>query len=341
MNKQEVQKSIRNREDFLQHYGILGMKWGVRKEDKAQKNWEKQSNIKKVTSKKMKELMSDPEFQKKTRAIIDTATKEEKKRSKDGEFNRKRAETDATIKIGSEINKKWNNDPEMTSPNGKSRYAMVPSYDTNRDAYLQGAILTKIGKAAKHSSLDEEEVIKIDLFYKIDQDNTLREATPKGETNIIEDKVAHTLDLFKGEVFDILNSEDFLEHYGVLGMKWGVRTDPVTGRKMPKKEYKKLKKQRKQEEKQKSGKGSEDYQEVQQIKKKRLADMSNDEVQKLVRRMQLEKQYKDSSEHPGKKMVQDILKESAKDTSKKYVTKATTAGLDKAFEAALKAAMKG
>lgn len=60
-----------------------------------------------------------------------------------------------------------------------------------------------------------------------------------------------------------------LYHYGILGMRWGVR---------------KSSKNRTQ---------SKDADEAEKIKKKKVSEMSNDEIQKLNRRQQLEKQHKD------------------------------------------------
>ncbi len=81
-------------------------------------------------------------------------------------------------------------------------------------------------------------------------------------------------------------TDDFLEHYGILGMHWGhhkSRTESVP---------------------------SEDHLKKTRLKKMKVSEMSNTELRALTERMQLEKQYKDLSKgeiSAGRKFAQDIL----------------------------------
>ena len=59
-----------------------------------------------------------------------------------------------------------------------------------------------------------------------------------------------------------------LTHYGVIGMKWGRR-------------------------KASSGSSSADHISVSGLRKKKLNEMSNDELTQLTKRLQLERQYKE------------------------------------------------
>ena len=64
-------------------------------------------------------------------------------------------------------------------------------------------------------------------------------------------------------------NDNELYHYGILGMRWGVRKSSKTKTQ------------------------SKDAAEAETIKKKKVSEMSNDELQKLNRRQQLEKSHKE------------------------------------------------
>lgn len=63
---------------------------------------------------------------------------------------------------------------------------------------------------------------------------------------------------------------DVLIHYGIKGMRWGVRKKKPT-----------------------SGNESSDYLKVSELRKKSPNEMSNAELQALTQRLQLERQYRD------------------------------------------------
>lgn len=63
----------------------------------------------------------------------------------------------------------------------------------------------------------------------------------------------------------------YIQHYGVKGMKWGVRRDRRT-------------------------RGSEDHRTAKKLKKKRLSEMSNTELNTLNKRMRLENEYRSLKE---------------------------------------------
>lgn len=74
-----------------------------------------------------------------------------------------------------------------------------------------------------------------------------------------------------------------LKHVGVLGMKWGVR---------------------------KRGPASSDHTTSREIRRKHLSEMSNDEIRKVVTRLQLERAYKDvdyDTMSRGQKLVKKIV----------------------------------
>lgn len=87
-----------------------------------------------------------------------------------------------------------------------------------------------------------------------------------------------------------------LIHYGILGMRWGKRKS--------------------------GGSDSSDHATASVLKKKRLNEMSNEELKKLTARLQLEKQYKDLTKKEvgaGRKFVGEVMTGVAKQATSKFL----------------------
>lgn len=98
--------------------------------------------------------------------------------------------------------------------------------------------------------------------------------------------------------------ENSLTHYGVLGMKWGRRKQkPSSGSsKTSRREEKKLTKEAKKRGMTTTIKKN--------TKKVKIKDLSDDELQKKIRRLQMEKQYRDLKKDEiskGRKIAGQIL----------------------------------
>lgn len=97
------------------------------------------------------------------------------------------------------------------------------------------------------------------------------------------------------------DSDSDIMHFGVLGMKWGVRR-------------KKNSVSRKEQKKRANKKTSRDYNETEFLRKRKVKSLSNAQLKKAITRMQLEQQYKQLSEKDkfklynfGKKFVNDLM----------------------------------
>lgn len=111
-----------------------------------------------------------------------------------------------------------------------------------------------------------------------------------------------------------------LYHYGVLGMKWGVKRDRKTTSSNTSKTKPKSKRV-----------PSEDHLEAKRLKKKKLYEMTNKELETLNRRMQLEQNYKNLNRQQisrGEKFVTDILTEVGKETAKGIVKSGVKTGMN-------------
>lgn len=94
--------------------------------------------------------------------------------------------------------------------------------------------------------------------------------------------------------------EQALVHYGILGMKWGVRRS--------KSELARARGKKTSD----SGDDSDDKKQTTAKRSKSISEMSDDELRKTVQRLQLEKQYRDLNPKQvsaGQKIVDKILKD--------------------------------
>ena len=94
--------------------------------------------------------------------------------------------------------------------------------------------------------------------------------------------------------------EQALVHYGILGMKWGVRRSKA--------ELARARGKKTSD----SGDDSDDKKQTTAKRSKSISEMSDDELRKSVQRLQLEKQYRDLNPKQvsaGQKIVDKILKD--------------------------------
>lgn len=101
-----------------------------------------------------------------------------------------------------------------------------------------------------------------------------------------------------------MNNDQSLAHYGVPGMKWGVRKARRPS--------------------------SDDYKSTASLRKRKPSELSNEELKKVITRLQLEKQYKElspSTISSGKKFATGLLKEVGREMVKDYLKTGVKAGV--------------
>ena len=124
---------------------------------------------------------------------------------------------------------------------------------------------------------------------------------------------------------------DELMHYGVPGMKWGVRRTPAQLRRKKTSSSKSLFGKKKPKSKAKAKTKSESSKEETAPKKKSVKEMSDDELNAAIRRMQLEQTYASLSPQKvstgkavTKRILNNIVVPAAEDVGRQMVKTALT-----------------
>lgn len=121
--------------------------------------------------------------------------------------------------------------------------------------------------------------------------------------------------------------ENSLQHYGILGMKWGRRRyQNKDGSLTPEGKARRSKSTRSQN-------FSEDY--INAHSKKKVSEMSNAELREKINRIQMEKQYSQLTmreKSTGEKMVREILTNAAKQTATNYISRYMSKSLETIFD---------
>ena len=265
-------------DDYLAHYGVLGMKWGVRKDRDSNKT----------------EKLTDRKVRKEIKKTAKARTKASLKRGVGSGTARKQ--------IKAVVDKR-----EQELPGFRKK--VIERQNKVQTRKLTAAIFgipatafaianaDKIAAGAKATNYVAKNILFTTLVSVASKRQAAASAAQKGrefaETmgisapNVI-DLASDAYRVVRHEGFDMtLNNydDDYLAHYGVLGMKWGVRKD---GRPQGHQSGKTNSKRKKKV----SVAVSEDKKQSNVLLKKHPDDLSNVELKRLNNRMELESNYK-------------------------------------------------
>lgn len=307
-------------DEFLEHYGVKGMRWGVRQDKGHEGDVTRAKKIAKLDQKFAKRGGSDKLEKKINRTGIKYATQELRHVNDKPEYVRARKSGD--FKHDTPIRRAYYRDIQDLVANNMVKAAT--EYGTNASGTLKYTVREgdnkrwKVSVSATARHADDE--FELDLNFAAD-------GSIVGLT-IVNDSL---------EQMDV--TEEFLEHYGVKGMHWGRRKADV-----PAGEARATQKKPGTKVQTKGGRGIEAHEDAvrtalsKQIAKSSTTDaLSTKELQDLVTRMNLEQQYSKlsaGSVSPGRKFVNDLLINTAKQQATAVINQQASSLIDKQMKKA-------
>lgn len=263
----------------IKHSGVKGMHWGVRKQAKADKKWAKKINKTSGGSEAIKiwnsasKAMNSGIQAKINAKYPGDLTKDPKRHKKYLEESAKALEH--------ELNKTLESRIGSVNPSGTYK-ASIHVDKTTLAPYV------KVDKIQVKHAVDSTSSIIIDLAL---------------------DKTGHIVEFMPPKDVLMQSGMDFLEHYGVKGMHWGVR------RNAPKKEIKIANKRQKMSD------------------NRRLLDAKD--LDAMVARLEKEKKLKDLVEQdltPGKKAAKAVMSDVGQKVARTVIAGAAIYGVKAALE---------
>ena len=252
-------------EEALAHYGVLGMKWGVRKDNKPQGYGNPNYKGKKVLSDQRRRFKETREYKPRTISLKskkgETVIVREQKKTLPAAFIAAISEkqkkkiigsSDLRIEVGGKevgdawVDKKGKNQETMyfnwigVKPSERGKGYASAVFEAGI-AFAKQEGCTKITLEVPGNAPDAMHIYKKNGFTQsgpvIDPGDPIWGGLTPMSLDISKKKIRHSEEPDSDELeqafiehFDVMYSgaspsEETLQHYGVLGMKWGVRKD--------------------------------------------------------------------------------------------------------------------
>ena len=299
-----LQKGEQAAENYLAHFGILGMKWGVRRSPeqlgrKLNSSDSTEPFTIKYTEEQSKKLVSD----------LRSATRTEQGKD-ELYFGRKDVlKTNPDIKEASkamaplykefgdrlqealDFESTLDDDKEQTKDERKNRTRLEAAYEKPMKEYYKTRDKLVNNILGDH---ENDEIFSYkDFIYGKQTSFTAKEAVEGQIQEYMNGKFQHSQDFaenylahFGTEEFDILKtepmSEEDLAHWGILGMKWGIRRYQNADGTLTR-----------------VGRSRRKAEGDAPTTRKRLSELTDEELNKKIARLQKEKLYKDLVSSPG------------------------------------------
>ncbi len=301
--------AVTDAEDFIAHYGVKGMKWGVRKDRGHEGERATTRKIARADKKYEKTWTKGQAWLRVHNAMADELNKEL------GPLNKKYENKDVDLVTGSgKDNSAYLKDYERLVEKAASR--VTESIGTNASGTKE-VVVTREGEG-------------LNTYWRTDYRDIKRKDSDLGLDHLVHDDAQKLPELsFKitprfdrngrisGQTLELMD-EDEIAHYGIKGMKWGVRRSKDVLRRL----------------RTDPNPPSEDSARARNAQRRGINNLSNAELKALNQRLKLEREYSQlspSASSKGKQFLKDFV--DLDRTLGGYATKAAVDAIRKLYGA--------